>query len=64
MPVTIEAPFHGEGLFLPGERHAVDSSVTRDAPDSFLHVDRMMEVDKVGQVVNAAPRPRVCCRPG
>ena len=55
MPVTVEAPFHGEGLRLPGEIHFVDAAVACRAPDALCDMNAVVEIHEVGQIVNARP---------
>src|SRR4029077_606780 len=53
--VAVEAPFHLQGLRLPHQRHAIDLSVTRRAAHTLVHVDAVIEIDEVGQIVHARP---------
>ena len=53
--MAIQAPFHSQGFRLPRQRHSINPTVTGFAADSFVNVDAVIEVNKVGDVVN--PRP-------
>jgi hypothetical protein len=55
MPVTVQTPFHLQRRSLVNDRHLVDTAMTRRAPDAFVHVNRVIEVRKIRQVVNANP---------
>ena len=60
--VAVEAPFHLQRLLLPHQRHPVDPAVARRAADALVHVDAVVEVDEVGQIVDARPlRSSVRC---
>ena len=50
-----EAPFHKEGLGFPNEGHLVHLPVTGRAADTFIHVDGMVEVNVIRQVMDAIP---------
>ena len=53
--MAVEAPLHLQRLFLPHQRHAIDLAVAGRAADAFVHVNAVVEVDEVGQVVHARP---------
>ena len=55
--VAVEAPLHLQRLRLP-ERHLVDAPVAGGAADALVHVDAVVEVDEVGQVVDLDPLDR------
>ena len=55
IPVAIEAPRHRQGRLLVDERHLVDRPVAGRTADTLLHVDAVIEIDEVGQVVHARP---------
>lgn len=59
MSVTIEAPFHRQGLSLVCERHFINPPVACRAADSLFHVNAVVEIDKVGEVVYASPPDRL-----
>ncbi len=46
--VALQAPFHGQRLLFPGQRHLVNPPVARHTGDPFLNVDSMVEVDEIG----------------
>ena len=56
--VAIETPAHRQGRHLVVERHLVDAPVTGDAPDPAPHVDGVIEVDEIGQAMDAVPPQR------
>ena len=53
--MAVEAPAHGERLFLCHPRHLVDAPVARGAADAGGEVRRVVEVDELGA---CAPAPR------
>src|SRR6266404_1460557 len=53
--VAVQTPFHQQRLILPGERHSIDASMTGNAADPLFHVDAVIEIDEVRQIVNALP---------
>jgi hypothetical protein len=59
--MAIEAPFHVKGVHPPGDRHLIDAPVARGTAYSFCHVDAVIEIDIIGQIVNAVPLKR-CVR--
>ena len=59
--MAVEAPFHLQRLFLPHQRHAVHLSVARGASHAFVHVNAVVEVDEVRQIVHARPLNRAAC---
>ena len=48
-------PLHLKRGYLPDQRHSVYRAVTGRATDSLVHVNAVIEVDEVRQVVNAVP---------
>ena len=54
-PVTFQAPFHIEGVHFPHQRHLIDLPVTGLTSDAFVDVNAVIEIDKIGEVVNANP---------
>ena len=56
--MALETPLHEQGLCLPRQRHLVHPSMTGDAADTFLHVNAMIKVGEVGQVVHSPPGDR------
>src|SRR5438105_11776637 len=55
IPVAVQAPAHGERRPLLHLRHLVDAAVAGDATHALLHVDRVVEVDEVRQLVDLVP---------
>src|SRR5471032_1786130 len=53
--VALEAPAHGQRLRLLHRGHLVDAAVAGDAADALLHVDCMVEVDEMWQLVDLVP---------
>ena len=47
--VAIETPAHGQRRRLPHQRHGGDRAVTGGAADAFGDVDRVIEIDVIGQ---------------
>ena len=58
MTVAIEAPFHLERGVLPHEGHPVDAPVATRAADAFIHMDAVVEINKVGEIVHPRPPQR------
>src|SRR5206468_9032347 len=58
IPMTLDAPFHLERLLLPHQRHAIDRTVAGRASDPFVHVNAVVKVDEIGQIVDARPLDR------
>ena len=56
--VAVDAPLHIERIYLVHERHRVHPAVARGAADTLVYVNTVVEVDEVGQVVNARPLDR------
>ena len=57
--VTLQTPLHLERLCLVENRHLVDAPVTRRAADTFFHVNAVIEVGVIRQVVYAYPLDRL-----
>ena len=53
--MTLEAPLHLKRSRLIGKRHQIDAPVTSRASDTLVHMDAVIEIDEVGQVINAGP---------
>lgn len=53
--VTLEAPFHVQRVFAPGERHLADRAVTGDAADAFFDMNAVIEINIIRQIVDANP---------
>lgn len=63
--MTIKTPFHLQRRCLVGNRHLIDATVTCRATDAFVHVNTVIEIRVVGQVVHSDPlnrfsRPQAC----
>lgn len=57
--MAIEAPAHAEGLIGAHDRHLVDTAVAIDAAHAFVDVCAVVEVGKVGELVDANPLDRL-----
>ena len=57
--MTVEAPTHRERGRLPHQRHVRDIAVAAAAADAFGDMDRVVEVDVVGQPMHACPVQRL-----
>jgi hypothetical protein len=55
MSVAVDAPLHVHISRFPGERHLVQTSVASFAAHSLVHVDAVIEIDEVGQIIDAIP---------
>src|SRR5207249_8970828 len=53
--MTAEAPFHLHRLFAPGQRHPVHRAVAGDASDTLVHMDGVVEIDEIANIVDARP---------
>jgi len=58
LAMAIETPTHLEILCFPGERHFVYLAVARRAADPFAHVNAVIEVNVVRQIVDPRPLDR------
>src|SRR6185436_3784274 len=56
--MAVEAPFHLQRFLLPHQRHPVHLSVTSGAAHPFVHMDAVIEVHEVGEIVDAVPLER------
>src|SRR5947209_6903747 len=56
--MTIETPPHVKGLSFPGQRHLIDAAMTTGTADPFRYVNAVIEINVVGQIVNAVPLQR------
>ena len=57
--MTIETPFHLQRRCLRNHRHLIDTAVAGGATDAFVHVNRVIEICVVRQVVHANPFQRL-----
>jgi len=53
--MTFEAPAHGQRRRLPHQRHAINRPMARGATDALGDMNRMVEIDVVGQLVDLVP---------
>ena len=58
IPVTIETPTHQQRFVLVREWHLVDAAMAFNATDAFVHVNTVVKVGKLGQVVDSLPCDR------
>lgn len=56
--MTFQTPFHLQCRGLERDRHFVDFAVTRRTADAFVHVNAVVEVSVVRQIVYADPLDR------
>jgi hypothetical protein len=54
-PMTIEAPPHAEIGELVDAPHLIDGPMARRAADTFVHMDRVIEIDEIGDVGDTIP---------
>ena len=58
-----DAPFHLKRGDLPDQRHSIDLAVTCRTPYALVHMNAVIEIDEVRQVVNAVPLKRFAGAP-
>ena len=63
LAMTLEAPLHLKRRRLISQRHQVDSPVTSGASYALVYVNAVIEINEVGQIVNARPLDGVTCAP-
>ncbi len=56
--VTLETPVHIQRVDAPRERHLIDAPMAGGAADSLVHVNAVIEIDKLRQIVDARPLDR------
>ncbi len=56
--MTFETPFHVERVRLPGERHLIELPMTRRTTDAVVHMDAVIEKNKIRRVIDARPAQR------
>ena len=61
--VTLETPFHVQRRDLISERHQIHPPVTSRAADALAHVNAVIEVNEIGQVVHSGPTNRFAGSP-
>src|SRR6188508_2729888 len=57
--MTTDAPLHLERPLLLHQRHLIDPAVAALAAHALLHVNAVIEIDKIGQVVHPNPFQRL-----
>ena len=57
--VTLQTPLHLQRRSLINNRHLVDASVTRRTTDTFFHVNTVVEVNVIRQIVDTYPFERL-----
>lgn len=63
LPMTLKAPLHLQRSSLISEGHQVNTPVTGRAAHTLVHVDAVIEINEVGQIVNAGPPDRLARPP-
>lgn len=53
--MTFQTPFHLERRSLRHYRHPIDATMTGRAADAFVHMNRVIEIGKVRQVMHPNP---------
>src|ERR1700687_963265 len=59
-PMTLQTPFHLQRRRLRHDRHLIDATMTGRATDAFVHMNRVIKVSEVGQVMDANPFQWLC----
>src|SRR5262245_37955641 len=59
--MTIEAPAHKQRLVLIGEWHFIHAPMALDAADPFVHMNAVVEIRELSQIVNSLPGDRSPC---
>src|SRR5215469_12371661 len=54
-----QAPLHLQAFLLVHQRHGIDRAVTGVAADSFSHMNAVVEIHEVGELVDAHPLQRL-----
>jgi hypothetical protein len=62
-PVASDTPLHLKRIDLPDRRHEIDPAVAGRATNTLFHVDAVIEIDKVGEVMNTRPLERLIVLP-
>ena len=55
LAVAFQTPFHIEGVDFPHQRHLVNLPVTGLTRNTFVNMDAVIEVNKIGKIVNPHP---------
>ncbi len=58
LTMAAQTPFHEQRLRLRNQRHLVYLSVTGGAADTFVHVNSVVEIHVVGQIMDPVPADR------
>ena len=58
LAMTLETPLHLQRRCRERDRHFIDSAVTRRTTDAFVHVNTVIEISVIRQIVNADPLDR------
>jgi len=56
--MAFQTPFHMEGLLARHQWHSGDLTVARFARHTSMNVNAVIEVNEIGQIVNACPTDR------
>ncbi len=59
--MTLEAPLHLQRRRLVCDRHLIDPAMARRAPDPFVHMNAVIEIRVVRQIVNPDPFHWLAC---
>jgi hypothetical protein len=59
MAMAVDAPAHIESVDFKSQRHLIDAAVTGRASDAFIHVNAVIEIDEIGEIVDSRPRNRL-----
>ena len=57
--MTFDAPLHEQRRVAPHQWHHVDSTMARDASNSLLDMNAVIEVHKIRQIVHPCPLDRL-----
>src|SRR5947207_13220137 len=60
--MAIQTPFHVQRVHPPSDRHLIDATVTSRAANSFGYVNAVIEINVIGQIMDAVPFQRRVCR--
>src|SRR5262249_20391688 len=61
--MALQAPLHIQRRNLIGQRHQVDSPMTRRTPNALVHVNAVIEINEVWKVVHSRPLDRLARAP-
>src|SRR4051794_35643592 len=56
--MTLDTPLHVKRVDLVQERHLVHPAMTRGAPYALVHMNAVVEVNEIGQIVDTNPLNR------